>query len=63
MEFNCRSLKANENQSFVWLIESKGNVRQGGVIKQHGRHAFLWTPGFVSVELFKVKNTLKLGGV
>ena len=20
MEFNCRSLKANENQSFVWLI-------------------------------------------
>ena len=43
--------------------KSKGNVRQRGVIEWRERQAFLWTPEFVSVELFKVKNTLKLGGV
>ena len=37
--------------------------RQRGVIKQRKRHAFWWTPEFVSVELFKVTNRLKQGKV
>ena len=37
--------------------------RQKGVIKRRKRHAFWWTPVFVSVELFKVANSLKQGKV
>ena len=32
------------------------NVTWRGVIKQRKRHAFLRTPEFVSVELFKVQK-------
>ena len=64
MEFNCRPLKVIENLSFVWQVrycrsQIKDNVRQRELIEQRKRHAFRWTPEFVSVELFKVKNTLK----
>ena len=41
----------------------KYNVRQRGVIKQHKRRKFRWTPEFVSVEQFKVKKYAKAGKV
>ena len=38
--------------------QSKGILRSRGVIQQRERHAFWWTPAFVSVELFKVKKKI-----
>ena len=40
--------------------QSKGILRSRGVIQQRERHAFWWTPAFVSVELFKVKKKYML---
>ena len=64
IKFNCWSLKVLNNESCVWQInyrrwQSKENLRSRGVIKQCKQHAFWWTPEFLSVELFKVKNMLK----